>query len=303
VSHANHLVTPREARKRGSEVIIDRQTTALVVDSTADLPDNLLNDPNVTMVPLTVFFDGQGYLDWAELKPAEFYEKLKTASTLPTTSQPSPGTWLETYQLLRERYERVYSIHMSSLLGGSYATACVAAGQIDNVTVVDSTVVCGGMSLLVDRLVDRLERGTPQEEFEAFIAHYVAHKTFFFLLTTLEYNYRGGRLGAASYLVGNAFNIRPALAMDDGKVRVYRKSRGVRGAMNALRDGFLERTKPGLQTYVNLSHGLNLEGMAQLQELILATDRTIELRPPSIVGSVIGTHAGPGALGLSFIQE
>jgi DegV family protein with EDD domain len=284
-------------------VIIDRETTALVVDSTADLPDNLLHDPNVTMVPLTVFFDGQAYLDWAELEPEEFYEKLKTAKRLPTTSQPSPGTWLEAYRRLRERYEWVYSIHMSSLLGGSYATACVAAEQIDNVIVVDSTVVTGGMTLLVDRLVERLERGTTQQEFDAFIAHYVAHKTFFFLLTTLEYNYKGGRLGAASYLVGNALNIRPVLVMDEGRVKVYRKARGVRSAMNHLRDGFLERTEPGVKTYVGLSHGLNLEGMAQLQELVLATDRIIDLRPPNIVGSVIGTHAGPGSLGLSFIQE
>ena len=284
-------------------VIIDRQTTALVVDSTADLPDNLLHDPNVTMVPLTVFFGRQAYLDWVELKPAEFYEKLKTESQLPTTSQPSPGTWLETYRRLRERYERVYSVHMSSLLGGSYATACAAAGQIDNVTVVDSTVVTGGIALLVDRLVERLERGTTQQEFEAFIAHYVAHKTFFYLLTTLEYNHKGGRLSTASYLVGNALNIRPVLVMDEGRVQMYRKSRGVRAALNHLRDGFLERTKPGVMTYVGLSHGLNLEGMAQLQELILGTDRVIDLRPPNIVGAVVGTHAGPGSLGLSFIQE
>jgi DegV family protein with EDD domain len=287
----------------GPEPIVDRETTALVVDSTADLPDHLLDDPNVTMVPLTVFFAGKPYLDWVELKPREFYEKLKAEPQLPTTSQPSPATWLETYTRLRESFRQVYSIHMSSALGGSYSTACVAAEQIDGVTVVDSTVVCGCESLLVDRLVDKMDRGTPQSEFDAYIKHFVAHKTFFFLLTTLEYNYKGGRMGAASYLVGSALKIRPVLAMDDGVVKVYRKARGPRAAIAATRDGFLERTKPGVQTYVSLSHGLDPEGMAQLQELVLATDRTITLRPPDIVGSVVGTHAGPGALGLSFIQE
>lgn len=95
-------------------MIIDRSTTALVVDSTADLPDNLAGDPNLTLVPLAVYFGEEAYLDWVELKPEQVYEKLKAASALPKTSQPPLGVWLELYQEFRERYQRVYSVHLSA---------------------------------------------------------------------------------------------------------------------------------------------------------------------------------------------
>jgi DegV family protein with EDD domain len=283
-------------------VIIDRQTTALVVDSTGDLPPSLAGDPNITVVPLTVFIDGVPYRDSVDLSPEQFFEKLVSSRDLPTTSQPSPGTFEETYRRLRERYQRVYSIHMNAGYGGSCASGAMAAAAVDGVTVIDSRLVSGGQALLVDRLVARLDRGTPQEEFEAYVDYFHAHKTFFVLLHDLIYAHKGGRLGRASYLVGNALGIKPVLHIDES-TEIFRKARGWRGGLRVMRDGFLERTEPGRDTYVNISHALNLSGMADLQELLLATDRVIHLRPPSIVGSVTGVHAGPAAVGVSFIQE
>jgi DegV family protein with EDD domain len=284
-------------------VIIDRDTTALVVDSTADLSDGLLHDPNVTVVPLTVFIDGRPYLDGVDLTPEQFFEKLVAAPVLPTTSQPSPGTWLEVFRRLRERYRRVYSIHMNGSYGGSYATACLAAAQIDGVTPIDSQLVSNGEALLVDRLLARLDAGTPEDEFAAYIEHFRAHETFFFLIDDLYYAHTGGRLGRASYLVGNALHIKPILFLDDGITEIFRKARGWRAGLRTMRDGFVERTQPDRDTHVMLGHALNPTGLADLQELVMATDRRIHLRPPSVVGSVIGVHAGPRTLGLAFIQE
>ena len=283
---------------------VDRSTTALVVDSTADLPETLMAHPNLTLVPLTVYFGEEAFQDWVELKPEQFYEKLESAPALPKTSQPPLGVWLALYRDLRERYQRVYSVHLSAQFSGTFATASMAAAEVSGVKVVDSQLATGGIALLVDRLVERLDRGIPEEEFDAYIAYFLAHKTFFFLPTTLDYLYKGGRIGRASHLVGTLLNIKPVLMIDDGVADVYKKVRGLRPALEVMRDGLLGRTKPGSDVFANLSHGLNLPVMEQLQEMISAiSNRRIHLCPPSIVGSVIGTYIGPGAVGLGFIQE
>ena len=285
-------------------MLIDRSTTAIVVDSTADLPDYLARDPNITMVPLTVYFGEEHFLDWVNMKPAKFYAMLKVAPQLPRTSQPSAGAFLEVYEDLRQRYERVYSVHLSGKFSGTVASAEVAAGQIDGVKVVDSELATGGIALFIDRIMERLDRGTSEEEFEAYLEKFVAEKTFYFLPTTLDQLFKGGRIGRAAHLVGTILNIKPVLIIDEGVIDVYKKVRGVRQALEVMRDGLIVNTKPGLTTYVSLSHALNLPVLEQLRDLVLeVTDRNIQIRLVSIVGSVIGTYVGPGAVALSFIQE
>jgi DegV family protein with EDD domain len=290
-------------------VILDRSNTALVVDSTADLPDVLAEDPNLTIVPLTVFFGDEAYLDWVELTPEQFYQKLAAAPRLPTTSQPAPAVWTELYTRLQKRYERIYSVHLSAEFSGTYETARTAAEQLaaqgtGGVRVVDSRLATGGFCLLVDRMLQRIDRGTDEEEFEAYLDHFRRNNTFVFLPTTLDYLYKGGRIGRASHLVGTLLNIKPVLSIDDGVADVYKKVRGVRQALETMRDCLLERTEPGSDVYANLSHGVNLPALEQMRDLVTAiSDRRIHLRPGSIVGAVIGTYAGPAAVGLGFIQE
>jgi DegV family protein with EDD domain len=284
--------------------MIDRTTTALVVDSTADLPEGLANDPNVTVVPLTVFFGEEAYLDGVDLTPEQFYQKLALYAALPKTSQPPPGRFLEVYTSLRERYEYVYSVHLSAAFSGTVESARAIALEVPGVTVVDSRLATGGFALLVDRMVERVDRGVTKEEFDAYIDYFRANNTFVFVPTTLDYLHKGGRIGRASHLMGTLLNIKPVLMIDDGVADVFKKVRGLRQALLAMRDGLLERTHAGSDIYANLSHGMNLPVMLELQELITAIDdRRVHLRPHSIVGSVIGTYSGPGAVGLGFIEE
>jgi DegV family protein with EDD domain len=284
--------------------MIDRTTTALVVDSTADLPEGLAQDPNISVIPLTVFFREEAYLDWVELKPEQFYQKLESYPSLPKTSQPAPGAFLELYTRLRRQYEHVYSVHLSAAFSGTYESALAIAQEVPGVTVVDSRLATGGFALFVDRLMDRIDRGVSEEEFAAYIEHFHSCNSFFFVPTTLDYLYKGGRIGRASHLVGTLLNIRPVLMIDDGVADVFKKARGLRQALLLMRDGLLERTHSGSDVYANLSHGLNLPVMQELQELVTAIDdRRIHLRPSSIVGSVIGTYSGPGAVGLGFVEE
>jgi len=285
-------------------MIIDRKTTALVVDSTADLPKELAADANVTMVPLTVFFGEEGFLDWVEIQPEEFYKKLAASPQLPRTSQPSPGAFLEEYKRLRESYERVYSVHISSKLSGTWASADIASGQIDGVEVVDSELATCGVSLLVDRLLELMDKGVEEAEFKAYIERFKKDKMLIFIPTTLDQLAKGGRIGKAQHLAGSLLNVKPVLKVEDGVVDAYKKVRGLAQALQSMRDGVLEATKPGKTVYVALAHGLNEETLGEFQSLLTeVTDRQIEVRLTTIVGAVIGTYAGPGAVAVAAIQE
>lgn len=285
-------------------MIINRETTAIVVDSTADLPDYLAQDPNITMVPLTVYFGEESFLDWVDLKPEEFYERLAKAPELPRTSQPSTGVFVEHFKKLREKYERVYSVHLSGKFSGTCLSAEAAAQQVGGVRVVDSQLATGGIALLVDRMLERVDRGVEEEEFEAYIQHFLKNKVFYFLPTTLDQLYKGGRIGRAAHLVGTLLNIKPVLIIEDGVIDVYKKVRGVRQALEAMVEGMIANTVPGRPIYASLSHGLNEPVVTQLRELVEAvTEREVHIRLTSVVGAVIGTYVGPKAVSLSFIQE
>jgi DegV family protein with EDD domain len=290
-------------------MILNRSNTALVVDSTADLPEGLAADANITIVPLTVSFGEEAYLDWVELGPEQFYRKLASSSQLPHTSQPAPGVFSDLYGRLRGRFERVYSVHLSAEFSGTFETARMVAEEMAAdgkgvIRVIDSRLATGGFALLVDRMIERIDRGTDEKEFEIYLEYFRQNNTFVFLPTTLDYLYRGGRIGRASHLVGSLLNIKPVLMIDDGVADVYKKVRGVPQALQIMRDCLLDRTKPGSDVYAGLAHGMNLPLLERLQELVTGVaDRRIHLRPPTIVGSVIGTYAGPGAVGLGFIQE
>jgi DegV family protein with EDD domain len=284
-------------------MIINRKTTALVVDSTADLPSGMAADPNITMVPLTVYFGEEAFLDWVDIQPQEFYAKLAASPQLPRTSQPSAGAFLEEYKRLRKTYERVYSVHLSSRLSGTWASAEVARGQIDGVEVVDSEVATCGTTLLLDRLLALMDKGVPEEEFKAYIEHFIKNKALLFVPTTLDQLAKGGRIGGAAHLMGTLLNVKPVLTVIEGRVEPFKKVRGLSQALEAMRDGVLEATQPGKTTYVALAHGLNEETLAQFRALLEeVTDRKIEIRLTTIVGAVIGTYAGPGAVAVAAIQ-
>jgi DegV family protein with EDD domain len=285
-------------------MIIDRETTAIVVDSTADLPDDLINDPSITMVPLTVYFGDEVYLDWVDIRPEEFYARLAVAPELPHTSQPSAGAFLEEYKRLRERYQRVYSVHLSSKLSGTYASAEVARSQIDGVEVVDSELATCGVALLVRRILDFIDKGAPEEEVSAFIEQFKKDKMMLFLPTTLEQLHKGGRIGRAAYLMGGLLNVKPVLGLVDGVVDVHKKVRGVRQALETMRDAVVEKTQPGSTVSVALAHGLDEPTLSEFRTLVEGiADRDIQIRLSTIVGSVIGTYAGPGAIAIAAIQE
>src|SRR2546422_6691363 len=188
---------------------LSAQNTAIVVDSTADFPDAPARFPNWRVVPLYVLFGDESYRDYVELTPAEFYARLRTAEELPTTSQPTPGDFLETYESLRE-FERIYSLHISSALSGTYQSATIAGSELgDKVRTVDSESASAAIAMLGLAIQRRLERGTSDEEIDRLVARYRGDARLIFTVDTLEILRRGGRIGRASAWAGELLHVQP----------------------------------------------------------------------------------------------
>lgn len=289
--------------KEGPSDVLDRTNTAIVVDSCADLPDEVIADPNLAMVPLKLHFGDDTFRDWIDIRPAEFYARLRKADRLPTTSQPSAGEFQSEYRRLRERFDHIFSIHLSDRLSGTFSSATLAKEGFAGITVVDSEMASLAVGLLVHRLLGLLDRGTTRGEFLEYIDRYRREAGRLFLLDTLEYLQKGGRIGKASSVAGSLLHIKPLLTFSDGIVDAYKKVRGERKAMIAMQEYLLEHTQPGSPVRVCIAHGDAPDRGEELAALVQATDRIIDICLRGEVGAVIGTYAGPGAVALFFIQE
>ena len=173
------------------------QNTAIVVDSTADFPEAPERFPNWRVVPLYVRFGDESHRDYVELGPQDFYARLRTTDELPTTSQPTPGDFLAVYEELAQ-YERILSVHISSKLSGTFASAEAAAAQVgDKVRTIDSGTASAAIAMLALAIQRRLERGATDDELDALVRRYRERAGLLFTVDTLEFLQRGGRIGRA----------------------------------------------------------------------------------------------------------
>jgi DegV family protein with EDD domain len=283
--------------------VLDRGNTAIVVDSTADLPPQLFADPNVTVVPLKIHFGDEVFRDWIDIQPVDFYERLRQTERLPTTSQPSVGAFITEYRRLREHYAFIYSLHLSGRLSGTVGSAELAASEVDGIRVFDTGTACIGVGLLLDRVLAMLDRGTTEADIEGLVERFARDCGFLFIVDTLEYLQKGGRIGRASSLAGGLLSIKPLLTLTDGEVDVFAKVRGERKALAAVREYFLARTRPQVPVALVIGDAGAPEKTRVLVDLIRGTDRLIDLRFTGEVGAVIGTYTGPGTAAIVFIEE
>ncbi|MHB0978548.1 MAG: DegV family protein [Thermoleophilia bacterium] len=283
-------------------VRLDRTNAAVVVDSTADLSEGLAADPNLSMVPLNVHFGEETFKDWIDIQPQEFYRRLKSADRLPTTSQPSAGAFIEEYKRLRTQFEFIFSIHLSAKLSGTFESASVAQAEVSGVTVIDSEMASLAVGLLARQVLGLIDRGTTKDEILAYVERYRREAGRLFLLSTLEYLQKGGRIGRASGLAGSLLNIKPLLTFEDGIVHPYKKVRGESKALAAVQEYFLEKTKPGVRYAVAVAHADAPSKVDEIIEVLKKTDRDFRVVLKGQVGSVIGTYAGPEAVALFFVD-
>ena len=279
------------------------ENTAIVLDSTADFPEAPERFPNWRVVPLYVRFGAESYRDYVDIGPAEFYERLRGAGDLPTTSQPIPQDFLAAYEELAS-FERVLSLHVSAKLSGTFASAERAAAESGGrVRVIDTGTASAAITILGLAIQRRLERGTNDEEVDELVSRVKREAGLIFTLDTLEYLARGGRIGRASSWAGQLLHIKPILTLADGEVLPLKRVRGNRKAIQefarAFRDG--TRDEPGLR--VGIAHADAPERMEELEKLVRDVRPQAELEIATTLGPVVGTHAGPGTVGLFWLQD
>jgi DegV family protein with EDD domain len=279
------------------------KNTAIVLDSTADFPEAPKRFPNWRVVPLYVLFGDQSYRDYVELAPEEFYARLRTAEELPTTSQPTPGDFLRTYEEL-SGYDRIYSLHLSSALSGTYQSATTAAAELggDKVRVVDSETASAAIAILGLAIQRRLGRGTTDDEIDALIERFKEQAGLIFTVDTLEFLRRGGRIGRASAWAGQLLHVKPILTIKR-EVVPLKRVRGNQKAMQEFVNAFTSATEDAPTLKIGIAHADAPARAEQLRKMVRAERPQAEIELITTLGAVVGTHAGPGTVGFFWFDD
>ena len=282
---------------------LTHENTAIVLDSTADFPDAQIRFPNMRVVPLYVRFGEESFRDYVELDPHGFYARLRSAGELPTTSQPTPQDFVSTYHALAA-YERVYSLHISSKLSGTFQSATIAAAEEgDRVRLVDTESASVGIGMLALALQELLAAGTTDEEVEALVEQHRERAGILFTVDTLEFLAKGGRIGRAKALMGSMLNVKPILGIEDGEVVPLTRARGRAKAFEEFRKRFEAATTDGPGLDVGIAHAEAEDAVEQLRAIVLAARPQAEVKLVTSLGAVVGTHAGPGTVGFFWFQR
>jgi len=285
--------------------LLTAETTAIVLDSTADLADPGSRHANWSMVPLTVSFGDETFRDYVDIDAAEFYRRLRGARQPPRTAAPSPGAWQEAFEALAS-YRRVLVLPVSSRLSASSQTAELAARAVDpsglRITVLETESASLGTLVLAEALQRRLVRGLPENELVTWFQAARERLRVVFSVDTLEYLQRGGRIGRAQAMVGGVLGLRPILTLRDGEVEPLRKVRGARRARAEFERFLVEHAGPG-SVHVAVVHADAPEPAEQLVEMARRAVPHAVIDHVGELGAVVGTHGGPGTLGLAVLSE
>lgn len=277
--------------------------TRIVVDSTADILPEYLDQ--IHTVPLTVSFGEEEYIDGVTIDHRTFYQKLIETDATPSTSQASPAAFAEQYDQAAAADEEVVVITISSKLSGTYQSAMIAAAGHSSVYVVDSENASVGCGILVGLALRYLRDGMTASAIAEKLQEDKKKIVVIALLDTLEYLKRGGRISKAAAFAGGLLNIKPVISIADGEIQLLGKARGSKMGNNLLAQqiqkvGGIDFTKPVLLGYTGLSDVLlqkYIEDSSYLWSASLDAVRYVS------IGSVIGAHAGPGAIAVAFFRK
>jgi DegV family protein with EDD domain len=277
---------------------------AIVTDSTAYLPGDLLSKYNITTVPQVLIWGDETFRDGIDILPDEFYQRLKNAKVMPSTSQVSPMTMKTVFEkLLGEGYE-ICGIFLSSKLSGTIQS-CIQAIEMmesgkDKIVIVDSETTAMAMGFQVLTVARAAQEGSSLEDCKKLAERTREHTGLLFVVDTLEFLHRGGRIGGAQRLLGSALNLKPILELKDGRIESVEKVRTKGKAYNRVLEILVE--KIGGKSNIQLA---TLHANAESDARSLLDQATNLLHPQETiftsVSPVIGTHAGPGTVGLAYM--
>lgn len=275
----------------------------IITDSTAYLDEENARKYDIKVIPLKVIMDDVTYREGIDISDEEFFRRLKESSTFPTTSQPSAGEFLEAYREMANRYDELLSIHISSDISGTCEAARMAAREMDcPIEVIDSRLTTGLLGMIAMELAEARDRGMNTGELKALAGRIIANSTLMFMVATLEYLHRGGRIGGAQALLGTMLQMKPILFIH-GMIDVQERVRGAKKALNRLVEIATSKAG-GKKIRLGISH---VEDPERAEELRKMVEGKLDYDPSELVlcktGPVIGCHVGPGTAGLGFFPK
>lgn len=275
----------------------------IIVDSSTNVSEKYRE--KIQSVPLTVRFGDKEYLDGVELSKHQFYEMLVESDVLPTTSQATPAAFADCFEAIASAGDSAVVITLSSKLSGTYQSAVLAAEDYPNIYVVDSQSVAIGTGVLAQYAVELAQQGMGAEEIAQVLTQQREKVCVVALLDTLEYLKKGGRISKTVAFAGGMLNIKPVVTVQDGAVALIGKARGSRNGNNLLVEkireaGGVDFERPVLLGYTGLSSAL-LEKYVDDSKALWADH--VDKLDGCLLCSVIGTHAGPGAVAVAFFRK
>lgn len=277
--------------------------TRIIIDSTADMLPEL--KAKCTVVPLTVHFGDEEYVDGITITHKQFYEKLIETDVLPHTSQATPMAFESVFEEVKNAGESAVVITLSSKLSGTYQSAMIAAEEYDNIYIVDSGSVAIGAGILAELALKLEKSGIDAKSIAEKLEQEKQRIRIIAMVDTLEYLKRGGRVSKTVAFAGGILNIKPVLSVVNGEINMLGKARGSKQGNNLLvteieKSGGVDFNSPILLGYTGLSDALLLKYIEDSAELWKDAANELCFTP---IGSVIGTHAGPGAIAAAFFVK
>jgi len=275
----------------------------IIIDSTADLRPGLRD--RFTIVPLTVSFGDREYVDGVTITHKEFYEKLIESDVLPTTSQATPAAFEAVFAQVAARGNTAVVLTVASGLSGTYQSAVIAAEDYPGITVVDGTSVAIGTGILAEQALRYRDQGLTASQIGERLEQDREKIHVIALLDTLEYLKKGGRISSAVAFAGGVLSIKPVATVKDGQIRMLGKARGSRQGNNLLvqeirKAGGVDFDRPVLLGYTGLSDHMLVKYIEDSRALWEDARETLEYVS---IGSVVGTHAVPGAIAVAFFRK
>lgn len=271
----------------------------IITDSTADLNKEIIEKYDLEVIPLVVNFGEESYMDGVDIDIHEFLKRIKEGDTFPTTTQINPYRFYEYYKKYIDEGYKIISIHISSKMSGTYGSACMAKDMLgtDDIIVIDSLNVTAGLGLLAIKAVELKEKGYNIYEIEEKINEIIPHVKSAYVFSSLDNLVKGGRLSKTAGAIGNFLGIKLILEAVNGEMAVMNK---VRGTKKAIRTVLKELEKMNNKERCILLHIDNHDVLPVLrEELINRQSNYIECE----VGCVVGTHSGPDACGIAYIEK
>jgi DegV family protein with EDD domain len=283
---------------------MSKDKVAIVVDSTAYIPPDLVTQYNIHVIPQILNWEGKSLRDDVDIKPDEFFTRLQTAKELPTTSQPSAGEFHEFFKQVAETADSILAILISQPLSGTQASANMAAGMMEGypIDIVDSRSSSMGLGFIVLAAARALEQGASFTEAAALARKLVPLVRVVLVVDTLEFLHRGGRIGGANRLIGSMLSIKPVLHLLDGKIEPLARVRTKKKAISHM----LQVAEEELQGKSNI-HVAVIDALAPDEAQQIYDEAKKRLNPVELLRTglspVIGAHVGPGTVGLMYYAE